>query len=239
MNGGIKITVLFFFIISSECIGQINSGKIIYERKTNLLKKYKNNNEWIKERNIKDKIDFFELTFNDSLSAYKPQESELKEQMSWTTSKNQVYQNLNSKQSIQIKNIWGENFYVVDSLRNREWKITNSKREISGYMCRKAIWQANDSTTIYAWYTDFIVNSIGPETFTGLPGAILGLATEDGGVVFYAKKIEVYKPKVSELEPEKMKKKTYSYEELKTMVMQQYKDSEWGERLLQEHFGVW
>ena len=62
--------------------GQLTQGKIVYERKTNLYKKFKDDNvtDWIKERD-KIKIDYFELLFNDSLSLFRPQESELKETM--------------------------------------------------------------------------------------------------------------------------------------------------------------
>jgi GLPGLI family protein len=54
------------------------------------------------------------------------------------------------------------------------------------YECIKAIWQKNDSTRIYAWFSPMISASIGPEGISGLPGAILGLAREDGSVVYFA-----------------------------------------------------
>ena len=64
---------------------------------------------------------------------------------------------------------------VQDSLPARNWKITDSKRSICGYECRKAIYQKNDSTRIYAWYTTALVPSVGPEGFCGLPGTILDI----------------------------------------------------------------
>ena len=65
-------------------------------------------------------------------------------------------------------------------------------------------------------YTDQILPSTGPETFNGLPGTILGLATEDGGVVYFAKKIEKNSNEVDELVGDLKIKKTYTEKELRT-----------------------
>src|SRR6187401_3039765 len=90
--------VLFSLFISIQCIGQITSGKILFERKTNLYKRFRNEDwvtNWVKESD-KTKVDEFEMYFNDSLTAFKPVDSEEKENYSWMTSKNSVYQNLNA-----------------------------------------------------------------------------------------------------------------------------------------------
>jgi GLPGLI family protein len=189
--------LLMAFILTVFCISvsaQITSAKITFERKTNLYKKLKGNVEnWLKEED-KVKIDYFELFINDTCSLFKPQESDLKENMSWATSKNTVLQNFKLNTRYVIKPMWGEELHLTDSMFKRKWKITESSRKIAGYACRKAVWQANDSTRIYAWFSYDIVPATGPESFNGLPGTILGLATEDGGVVYFAKKVEVLTP---------------------------------------------
>jgi len=225
------------FFCGGELLGQITSGKIVFERKTNLYKKFKDDNvrEWLKDED-KSKVDFFELYFNDSLSVFKPQESDLKEQMSWTTSKNTIYQNFENKSTLSIKSVWGEALYLEDTLKIREWKITDSKRIISGYNCRKAIWKMNDSTRIYAWYTDDIISSVGPESFCGLPGAILGLATEDGGVIYFAKSIEVIKPELAILIAKKGKNKIYTSTELRTKLEKDFGKYTWGKTMIKELF---
>ena len=197
-----KLLLLFSVLLfaNSVATAQIPSGKIVYERKTNLYKKFKNDDvkEWLQPED-KNKVDVFELYFNDSLSVFKEQESDLKERMSWATSKNTVYQNRNRNYRLTIKSLWGEQMYVEDTLYKRQWKITDIKRNISGYKCRKAIWKANDTTTIYAWYSEEIMTSTGPESFYGLPGTILGLATEDGGVIYFARSVEISKPELTAL----------------------------------------
>ena len=91
-----KVLIIGFFVfLSMSGVSQVNSGKIVFERKTNLLKKYTDDRmkAWLKDKKLK--IDMFELYFNDTMSVFKPQESDLAEQMDWTTTKNTVYQNLN------------------------------------------------------------------------------------------------------------------------------------------------
>ena len=234
----IILSLLFFYTVSNA---QITSAKITYERKTNLYKKFKNNGdvkEWLKEED-KNKIDIFELYFNDSLSVFMPQESDLVERMSWATTKNIVYQNRNTKKRLTEKKIWGESFLLADSIRTFNWKITDSKRSICGYMCRKAIWQANDTTRIYAWFCTEVNASIGPESFVGLPGAILGLATEDGGIIYFAKTVEVIKPDPTILVLKKTKQKIYKTSELREQIAKQFGKEKWGKIMIYNNFEIW
>ncbi|MBA3663708.1 MAG: GLPGLI family protein [Bacteroidetes bacterium] len=234
-----KTWMILFFLFSVISEAQIRSGKITFERKTNLYKKFKGDDvsRWLKEED-KIKIDFFELTFNDTCSLFKPQESELRETMEWATAKNTVYQNFNTGTRYLIKNLWGEELHLTDSLFKREWKITQSSRKIAGYNCRKAIWQANDTTRIYAWFSYDIVPSTGPESFNGLPGTILGLATEDGGIIYFAKKVEILQPPANTFIPPK-KKKIYTVTELKAEMTKRYGKEKWFKGMIQTHFGIW
>jgi len=231
------LLLLLVVFIAGSSLAQITAGKIVFERKTNLYKKFKDDDvkEWLKEED-KSKVDMFELYFNDSLSVFMPQESDLKERMSWATSKNTTYQNFKTNSTLSIKSVWGEQLSVQDSIQKRTWKITESKRVISGYNCRKAIWNMNDSTRIYVWYTDDIVPNVGPESFCGLPGAILGLATEDGGVIYFAKSVEITKPALELLVPKKGKGKVYGTAELKTKLEKDFGKNPWGKAMIRELF---
>ena len=237
----IILTLCCYFIFAQCAMSQITYGKITFERKTNLYKKFKNNSdvkEWLKEED-KNKVDVFELYFNDSISVFKPQESELVERMSWSTTKNVVYQNKKNMKRLTEKKIWGEAFLVADTIRSFNWKITESKRSICGYQCRKAIWQANDTTRIYAWFCSEIDASIGPESFVGLPGAILGLATEDGGVIYFAKSIDVLRPDLAILLPKKSKQKIYQSTELKAQLEKDFGKEKWGKMMIYNNFAIW
>lgn len=231
---------LLFLMIAGNALSQIHSARIVFERKTNLYKKFAKERDvtnWIKEED-KIKIDNFELFVSDSISLFRPQESELRENLSWATSKNTVYQDFRKGNRYMIKPMWGEELHVTDTLYRRNWKISNSTRKIAGYTCRKASWDANDSTRIYAWFSYDLVPSTGPESFYGLPGTILGLATENGGVVYFAKTVELMSPPPATFQVPK-KKKVYTLKELIADLTKQYGHEKWFKREYEENFGIW
>ena len=230
------ISLLLLILIASSAFGQIKSGVIIFERKTNLLKKYKNeqSRKWLGDKKVK--IDKFELHFTPTESFFVPVKVVEEGRMGWLTMKNTVHQDLEKKERLSIFDMWGESIYVKDSLVIREWKVTERKRNIAGYECRRAIWKKNDSTKIYAWYTDAILPSLGPETFNGLPGTILGLATEDGGVVYFAKSVKEQYIDINDMLPDTKKKDLLREEELKAQLEKRMKGSPWMKNLVEEIF---
>ena len=120
-----KIISLFFvFSITLPLFGQIKSGVILYERKTNLLKKYKTaeSQRWL--RGEKTKIDRFNLHFTPEKSIFLPDESTIPSKADWATSKNTVYQDFNKGERINIYNLFGDKKVVKDDLIKRTWKIT-------------------------------------------------------------------------------------------------------------------
>lgn len=234
-----RTLIAFCVFCSVSLTAQITAGKITFERKTNLYKKYKGDDykRWIKEEN-KIKIDYFELYFNDTVSLFKPVDSELKEDLEWTTQKNTVYQNFNTQKRYVKKVFWGEELNLTDSLFKRKWKITESTRKIAGYNCRKALWQVNDSTRIYAWFSYDLTTGTGPESFYGLPGTILGLATEDGGIIYFAKKVEILTPPPATFVQAK-KKKVYTIPEMKDEMNKRWGKEKWFKGVIHETFEVW
>jgi len=232
------ISVACILIVSYAAGSQVNYGKITYERKTNLHKKFPMSKEWIDDHE-KIKIEVFELYFTDSLSAFKPEENDLNEDYDWLTTKNSVYQDLKKHTTLAKKSFWNESFLIENPARKLHWKITDNKRSICGYQCRKAIWKPNDSTSIYAWFCTEIMPSIGPESFLGLPGAILGMATEDGGVIYFAKRVEIIKPDITTLTYKKNKQKIYNLIELKTQLQKDFKNKKASQELIYDTFEIW
>lgn len=231
--------IVVILLMAGMASSQITGGKITYERKTNLYKRMKHweeVKEWIKEAD-KIKIEDFELTFNDSTACFKPIESEVRDYFEWATNKNTTYQYKASDTKVTFKKIWGEEFMLKDSLSKRKWKITDGQRNIAGYNCRKAIWVENDSSRVYAWYADEIIPGFGPESFNGLPGMILGLATEDGGTIYFAKKVEIAKPAAEVFILPKTKKKPMKTDEFRAQLVKQYGKEKWGKAMLLNNFG--
>lgn len=238
MKCGKLIIALVFLCSAPVVFGQlVQYGKITYERRTNLLKKFDDERmkEWIKEEN-KIKTDKFVLYFNDSASLFSYVTPETQDPMSWATLKNTVYQNYKSDQRSVYMDMWGSQLTLTDSLMDRQWKITDKTRKIAGYECTRAIWEKDDTTRIYAWFTTDIVPPLGPESVQGLPGAVLGLATEDGGVVFFATSVEIVMPTAEQLTPPKKKGKEYTEATLRAELIERMKGQPYGDRVLKEMF---
>ena len=222
------ILVVCLLLLSSLSFGQIYEGKIVFERRTNLEKRLKDQeiNRWMRGDLKKPKIDMFELLFNDSSSVFVPVESEFPDEREWSTMSNLSYQNLKTNTRKQEFSFWGTKVLLEDTLNQRAWKITESSRNIAGYNCKQAVWEANDTTRIYAWYAEELISSTGPETFNGLPGVILGLATEDGGVVYFAKEVTPMKVNIVEKIPTGKPKDWYNEESLRALMLDRF--SNWG-----------
>ena len=239
MIGTKHLLIIGFLSIINIANSQIKAGKIVYERKTNLEKEFKDVNDsdfldYIKKNKIKK--DEFEMYFNDTISIFKPVLSDLVDEMSWATNTNTTLHSLTSNQYTIVLNMWGQELILEDTLSPKVWQITESKRVISNYECRKAIWQKNDSTRIYAWYSTEILANAGPEGFCGLPGTILGLATEDGGVIYFAKSVEVITPTEQDFVVEKKRKKVFTYQKLYDQLMEDYGNEKWGKEMIAEIF---
>ncbi len=172
-------------------------GKIVFERKTN-LQKIEGLPPFMQKMadELKYKVDNFELIFDDKQSAFLPLDvSNAQPGMAdYLTIKNKVYTTAETGERMTVIDLMGTKVFLKDTAVDRTWIITENTRNIAGYNCRMAINPVNDSTRLYAWYSIEIVPPVGPETFFGLPGAILGLATEDGGVVYFAKSVEFDEP---------------------------------------------
>lgn len=195
-KNNIKAICIFsvFVTLTHAAFSQIQEGKIVFERKTNLFKRFtdKSTQDYIKEEN-KYKVDNFTLYFNDSLSVFLPEESYDNNRLSWATNSNTVVQDFVSNTTRTIYSFSGAPILVLDSLPKRQWKLTDKWRTICQIECMQAVYEIDDSTRIYAWFTASITPNIGPESYWDLPGAILGLATEDGSVTYFAKSVEEMK----------------------------------------------
>lgn len=103
---------------------------------------------------------------------------------------NIVFTDLGTSASITQKTVFEETFLLKDSVRKINWKITDEKRDIAGYSCRRANAIVLDSIYVVAFFTDEIPVSGGPESFTGLPGLILGVALPHEHITWFATSVK-------------------------------------------------
>ena len=119
-----------------------------------------------------------------------------------------IYTDLSASKSTAQKNVYEELFLVSDSTRKINWKLTSETRDIAGYSCRRANALIMDSIYVVAFYTDEIPVSGGPESFTGLPGMILGVALPHENITWFAKIVHDKAPPAGTITPPKKGKVT-------------------------------
>jgi GLPGLI family protein len=215
----LKITSVLIVIFCATTVSAqqifITQGKIEYERKTNQHSFMDENNIWddLAKKNFSKFITYyFDLTFKDGKTLFQQgRDPETKQNKYWSVfpSENIILANVDSNTAIVQRSIFGDLYQVSDSLRKIEWRITPEIRKIAGFDCRKAVGKIMDSIIVIAFYADDILTSGGPETFTGLPGMILGLAIPRLHTTWYATKLQLIEVTDKDLAaPKKGKKMT-------------------------------
>jgi GLPGLI family protein len=174
----------------------VNAGRVEYERRTNQHSFLEDENMFdalVKESLPKFAVIYYDLLFDGNRSLYKDGREPENKIIHWSISNmnNWVYQDLGTGERVSRKNLMGSNYLVRDSLFKIDWKITGEPRTIAGFECRKAVGRIFDSVVVIAFYSDEILPSMGPESFGGLPGMILGLAIPRLHTTWYATKLEL------------------------------------------------
>lgn len=202
-----RIALLYVLFICTNIKAQSNNtimihkGTIRFERRENayaILEKVTPpaNNQYIesyKAKNTQFNVADFLLSFDDSSSYYRPVNPNYKRttDLDNAASYNEIYTSQRERTFIAKKNLWGQNFLESDSCRKINWRVTDEIKNIAGFLCRRANALIMDSIYIVAFYCVQIVPSIGPESFTGLPGAILGIYMPHEHISWEAKSLSL------------------------------------------------
>ena len=222
------------------------SGKIEYERKTNVYAVFKDYYEsengtdswtdWMKSSTPQFNINYFDLVFDTTRSIYKPgKEVEEKERSYYSNNPaadNWVLTDFKPKKVRVIKNVFEQKFFVEDSIRKMDWKYKDEIRSILNFKCHKAVGRICDSVYVVAFYTEDIIAGTGPEMFGGLPGMILELAIPRLHTTWTADKIELMEPQGKDFVIEEKGKKV-NEKELYEIIQNSLKDwGKWGTRYI-------
>ncbi|MHA4810608.1 GLPGLI family protein [Flavitalea flava] len=175
----------------------LSEGKIEFEKKINLYAQLDDDNTWTdfaKKTMPNFKTTYFNLLFTRNKTLYKPgREGSERSNNFWeqpVAEENVVFTDLEKQKSSTQKKLFDQLFLVQDSLRTIRWKITNETRTIAGFTCRRANAIIMDSIYVVAFYTEEILTTGGPESFTGLPGMILGVALPHQHLTWFATKVQ-------------------------------------------------
>lgn len=144
-----------------------------------------------------------------------------------------TYTDITTKMQYESRPMFEKTFLIVDSLKPLKWKISEETKTIAKHVCKKAtttitaqsirmgggargMGRNNNDTTnkpaaamtpketeVVVWYTEDIAASVGPDNYTGLPGAILEVDVDNGANVTTATEISSKYPKKELTQPTK------------------------------------
>jgi GLPGLI family protein len=208
------------------------TGVITFEKKENMHKQFTEENSWNAEwrKNMpKYKVDEFELKFSPSQTLYKVTKEDESPYFSWSkvAANNTVKMIFESKKYEAEKTIYEKNYRIKDSIPQYDWKFSGEYRTIAGFNCRKATTIILDSIYVIAFYTDEIPVAGGPESFTGLPGMVLGVVLPRLNITYFATKVEGQIVAETAFDLPKTKSKVTSFMAFKDELNKALKD--WGE----------
>ncbi len=113
----------------------------------------------------------------------------------------------------------GKTYVIADTLRAPDWKILNDLKEVAGHLCMNASWEDTlKQQHVIAWFAMDIPISAGPERFFGLPGLILEVDVNNGGMLISADKIKEHKLSTELDLPKKAKGKKIAEADYNTLL---------------------
>ncbi|GAA0554423.1 GLPGLI family protein [Chitinophaga japonensis] len=205
----------------------LTHGRIEFEKRLNMYARldaiYSDESsswkELEKKRTPQFKVTYFDLLFHHNKTLYRPgrENPDNIRLRPDPAEDNVIYSELDKQESVSQKKVFEEIFLVKDSTRSIHWKITDEKRNIAGFDCRRANAIIMDSIYVVAFYADAIVTPGGPESFSGLPGMILGVALPHEHVTWFATKVLTESTQETALQAPKKGTKVNNKELLETL----------------------
>jgi GLPGLI family protein len=198
--------------------------------------------EWFersKDRMPKETVSYFNFTGEGNKSVYKRTKEAVIPRNMWFqpfADNNVVYNDYTAGTTISQKPIYEETYLVQDSLAKIKWKITADTRNIAGFECRKAIGILFDTVAVFAFYTDEIMISGGPEGINGLPGMILGIGIPRLHTTWFATKVQVSDVNSKSIVPATKGKKTNRNVMLGSLNKAMERWEAWGKKIILAFF---
>jgi len=193
------LSLLFFPLFMSA---QTRQGAIVYERKIDVHRRLQD--DQMKAMVPQFQTAAYEVLFRDSIAVYKAMpKDESPDPFENTGNGNHlvmrftgpgddgiVYRNYSSGQVLEEAHLQDRKYIISDTLRQQAWKLSDDTATVLGHLCKKATTTTPRGSKVTAWYTADIPVPVGPDQFSGLPGAILKADVGDGDIVFTAKEVQ-------------------------------------------------
>lgn len=227
--------LVLFLVFNQHLKAQFSDSFTVYYTKTTNVHKNLGNSPWME--NMKKTVpkyskDKFILKGKNGISHYYPLPKEEGEAQIpiWLSngSSNEIIMQADS--FTLRKEVYELKVRIRDSVMPFNWKITNDKRSIAGYNCRKAIARFQDTVMIYAFYAEELVGTSGPEVVQGLPGVILGLGIPTYNTTWFADKVILNAAGFNPVLKPVKKEKEYTRETIRAELKKTFQGS-WDKRV--------
>ncbi|HXB07022.1 MAG TPA: GLPGLI family protein [Puia sp.] len=195
-----KKTVLFL-LLPLGLSAQTRQGTIVYERKIDVHRRLQD--EQMKAMVPQFQTAAYEVFFKDSIAVYKAMPKDeapdpfdnnagthLVMRFTGPGDDGVVYRNYNSSRLLEEATLAEKKYIIADTIPQLPWKLSADTATILGHLCKKATTTTPRGTNVVAWYTGDILVPVGPDQFGGLPGAVLKVDADAGGLVFTATAIQ-------------------------------------------------
>lgn len=206
----------FYSLIAVACLAlsiaaaqaQVPQGVIKYELKVNLHRTLPPERAEMKSMIPEFRITKYDLFFNGQESLYKVviEDEEPMEassggvQIRLQQSHVEIYYDAGNQRRLIAEEFMGKDYLIEDSIAVMPWKFSAEVRQVLDYDCQKASYfDEARNQKIVAWYTTKLRPALGPESFNGLPGAVMMIDINDGERVVVARSVDVRNLKKNEI----------------------------------------
>ena len=202
------LITLISLVYSIPTQAQVAEGVINYDVKVNLHRSLPPERAEMKNMIPEFRTTKHQLFFNDRQSLYKaviededPMEaSSGGVQIRMQQPHVEIYFDQSSQQRLIEEEFMGKDYLIDDSIAVTPWKFSSEVKKIMDYECQSASYfDEGRRQQVVAWYTTKLRSSLGPETFNGLPGAVLMIDINDGERVITARSMEVRRLRKNEM----------------------------------------
>jgi GLPGLI family protein len=192
-----KYFLLAFVLTALMAKAQIKQGTIIYERKVDVHRR-------MQDAQMKAMVPQFqtaksELIFSDNISVYKALPEDNAPDPFNNGSGNVVmikiggpgedavlYKNYSNQKFLEQTELADKPYIIDDTIKASSWKLSDERKTVLDHPCKKATMKTERGNDVTAWYTEDIPSLVGPDSFGGLPGAILLVDVNNAEMVYTA-----------------------------------------------------
>jgi len=209
-----------------------NSGKVVYEQTVKLEIKMEGDAAQFADMLPKERKTNKVLFFNSDASLFENGESAEANAAALSSGggnvtiqmkepENKVFTDLNKNTQIEQREFMTRVF-LIEGKDNIQWKLTGNQKMILDYPCQEAVTEI-DSLPVSAWFTPAIPVSAGPASYSGLPGLVLAVDSNNGKRTLVATSVD-FSPISKDLLETPKKGKRVTREEFDQIVEEKMKE---------------